>query len=562
MKLLKIILTVLVLGGLTAPLLSCDSESDEAIPENQVVTVQRGNLTIDITAAGNLALSHTEDLAIDLFYQEGTIEEVLVEEGDIVEEGQVLVKLDTDEWEDELSALVDGTTVEERALLQAQINLQTAEQNLKNARDNEAVKELALLNAQISLDQAQRTLSTGITAIDYESAEAELNKAEAWYEYVEDKLQEATGDVDDWLLALESAQERLDTAQANYDNILAGYDSEEVAIKKKQVEAAEMSLASAREDLADVTMDVALKELLATLNQGKLKDAQKALADAQEELEEAQSKSAEITAPFAGFITTVNVEGGDEVLKGTVAVQLADPNKFEADILVSEMDILQVKLGGEAWVQVDAMQGMSLPARVAHISPTATIQSGVVNYEVKVEIQSLEAVMEERHQAMQETMADIAAGQLPAPLQQAIDEGRLTREEAEEMIKQRQAEMGGQAGQGQISQVPSMVPEDFQLREGLTVTVSILVAERNDVLLVPNAAITGREGQSYVQVVSPDGTTEERLIQTGISDWQFTEVTDGLGEGEQVLVPQGTAASPTTSPQRPRGPMPFMGPPH
>ena len=572
MRLLKIILTVLVLGGLTAPLLSCGSESDEAIPENQVVTVQRGNLTIDITAAGNLALSHTEDLAIDLFYQEGTIEEVLVEEGDIVEEGQVLVKLDTDEWEDELSALVDGTTVEERALLQAQINLQTAEQNLKNARDNEAVKELASLNAQITLDQAQRTLSTGITAIDYESAEAELRKAEAWYDYVLRNYPDAlyTGEKDEVLeveditgkLWLEVAQERLEVAQANYDNILAGYDSEQVAIRKKQVEAAEMSLASAREDLADVTKDVALKELLATLNQGKLKDAQKALVDAQEELEEAQSKSPEITAPFAGFITTVNVEGGDEVLKGTVAVQLADPSKFEADILVSEMDILQVKLGGEAWVQVDAMQGVSLPAKVTHISPTATIQSGVVNYKVKVEIQSLEAVMEERHQAMQETMADIAAGQLPAPLQQAIDEGRLTREEAEEMIKQRQAEMGGQAGQGQIRQVPSMVPEDFQLREGLTVTVSILVAERNDVLLVPNAAITGKEGQSYVQVVSPDGTTEERTIQTGISDWQFTEVTDGLGEGEQVLVPQGTAASPTTSLQRPRGPMPFMGPPH
>ncbi|GAI95589.1 unnamed protein product, partial [marine sediment metagenome] len=76
-------------------------------------------------------------------------------------------------------------------------------------------------------------------------------------------------------------------------------------------------------------------------------------------------------------------------------------------------DILQVELGGEAWVQVDAMQGLSLPAEVTHISPTATIQSGVVNYKVKVEVESLK-------------------------------------------------------------------PEGFQLREGLTVTVSIIVDERND----------------------------------------------------------------------------------
>ena len=92
--------------------------------------------------------------------------------------------------------------------------------------------------------------------------------------------------------------------------------------------------------------------------------------------------SPEIKAPFDGFITAVNVKGGDEVLNGTVAVTVADPNKFEADILVSEKDISQVKLGGEATVQVDTMPGVTLPAKVTHIAPTATIQSGVVNYKV------------------------------------------------------------------------------------------------------------------------------------------------------------------------------------
>ncbi|MGB2815329.1 MAG: HlyD family efflux transporter periplasmic adaptor subunit, partial [Dehalococcoidales bacterium] len=212
-------------------------------------------------------------------------------------------------------------------------------------------------------------------------------------------------------------------------------------------------------------------------------------------------KSPLIEAPFDGFITTVNVEGGDEVLTGTVAVQLADPNKFEADIMVSEMDILQVKLGGEAWVQVDAMSGLTLPAEVIHISPTSTIQSGVVNYEVKVEVKSLETVMHKRQ---------------------------------------------------------ATISEDFQLREGLTVTVTILVDERTDVLLVPSNAITRRGMEAYIQVVKGD-TTEERAVETGVSDWQFTEVIAGLSAGEQVVVPKNT--SPTTSTLQPRGPMPFS-PPH
>ncbi len=98
-----------------------------------------------------------------------------------------------------------------------------------------------------------------------------------------------------------------------------------------------------------------------------------------------------------------------------------------------------------------------------------------------------------------------------------------------------------------------MAPEDFQLKEGLTVTVSIVVDERNSVLLVPSKAI-GRQGrQTHVKVVSPDGTIEERTIETGISDFQFTEVTDGLSEGEQIIVPPGTT---TTTPTRPTSSIP------
>ena len=216
--------------------------------------------------------------------------------------------------------------------------------------------------------------------------------------------------------------------------------------------------------------------------------------------------------------------------------------------MVSEMDILQVKLGGEAWVQLDAMSGLTLPAKVTHIAPTATIQSGVVNYKVKVELESLEAVMQERQEAVQK----IQQGELPERLQQAIEEGRITREQAEEMIKQGQQGEGGQPGQ-----MPTMIPEDFQLREGLTVTVTIIVEERNDVLLVPNRAITRRGMETYVQV-SKDGVIEERAIKTGISNWQYTEVTDGLSEGEQVVVPETTTTTSTT--QRPASFLP--GRPH
>ena len=102
-----------------------------------------------------------------------------------------------------------------------------------------------------------------------------------------------------------------------------------------------------------------------------------------------------------------------------------------------------------------------------------------------------------------------------------------------------------------------MIFEDFQLREGLTVTVSIMIAQRNDVLLVPNGAITTQGGQTYVQVVLPDDTIEDRAVTIGISNWQYTEVTDGLSEGEKVVVLQGNTTQ--SVPQAPRrGPMAFI----
>ncbi|MFC1992042.1 efflux RND transporter periplasmic adaptor subunit, partial [Chloroflexota bacterium] len=219
-------------------------------------------------------------------------------------------------------------------------------------------------------------------------------------------------------------------------------------------------------------------------------------------------------------------------------------------------------------VEVDALQMITLPAQVTRISPSATIQSGVVNYGVKVEIQSLEAVVQERQETRQEMMGDISSGELPPRLQQAIDEGQITREQAEEMLTQMQAGDFPQAvGGGQIPSLaegnqgqqrfsaegrpsPTMMPENFQLREGLTVTVSIIVDKRTDVLLVPNGAITSQGSQTYVQVLSADGTIEERPIQTGISDWQYTEVIDGLSEGDQLVVPQGANTSTTPTSQQ------------
>jgi macrolide-specific efflux system membrane fusion protein len=92
------------------------------------------------------------------------------------------------------------------------------------------------------------------------------------------------------------------------------------------------------------------------------------------------------------------------------------------------------------------------------------------------------------------------------------------------------------------------------LREGLTVTVSIVTAQKTNILLVPNKAITSQGGRYYVQVVSGD-TTTQKMIQVGITDGQNTEVASGLSEGDVVSTATNIAAqTSTTTSQQQRAP--------
>ena len=520
MKTVKILLVVLIIAGLAISLFGCGSESDEtAASESRVVSVQRGNLSVDITAAGNLVFSDKVDLAFGIA---GTVGEVLVEAGDKVEQGQVLAKLDTSVWEDALSTL-------ERQLTAAEHDLAAKERLVTS-------KELALRQAEISLQTAEYNVET---IAEVKKAQDAVDNAEYDFRIARAGLTAALesangGDPNYWLNQVNWAQSQLTLARNQLADVLAGVNlTTEVALavasRQLQVEQAQRQVEDAQIAIDDAGLDVEYAK-------GDLTEAQKAY-------NETKNAGPDITAPFAGFVTAVNVEAGDDVKKGVVAVQIADPTKFEADLLVGETDVVQLELGGVAQVQVDALPAMSLAAKVTKISPTATIQQGVVNYRVKVEIESLQAVQERRQEAVQ----GLTQGELPEALKQAIEEGRITQQQVDEFMKQRQQGQGSQSG----TQSSSSAAE-VQLREGQTVTVSIIVQQSTGVLMIPNGAITSSGGQTYVKVQTSAGTIEEREIKTGISNWQYTEVTSGLDEGEQVMVAQNTATTSTSTTQQGR----------
>jgi multidrug efflux pump subunit AcrA (membrane-fusion protein) len=594
-KIAGTILSIILAGMLLA---GCGGKSDSAEkPEYKLVPVQRGDLAVEVTATGNLLYAYEEILS---FGVPGTIEEVLVEKGDEVEEGQLLASLDS-----------ASTISLEKAVAQAGINLRNAEDSLEEvlnpSTEDDAVDiaqaELAVVNAGIALVTARDNLEKALhpyTESDIIQAELAVINAELVLEAAEEAFDSAEDKynnnptVPQWITDYERKQRQLalaefDLAEAedNLADMQAGADASEVEQKQKQLAVAEANLARAEEILAEVQDDALIPEpdsLDVELHQIEVTSARAALDEAVERLE-----MNTIVAPFAGIVTSVNMEAGQTLNAGTV-IALTDSTRFEATMLINEIDIMNVQVSALASVEIDALPGFVFPATVTSISPTATPQQGVVSYRVEAELMSLSPAAEEK---VTEKEGEPVSS-VDEVLDKAVADGRLTQEQADTM-KERFGQAGaritaeqleqlierfvqfgigavqGKAGEregltGELldklrgslkqglgaGQLPGASLEDIHLREGLSVTVSIIIRQRSNVLLVPNLAITLQGGATYVEVIQ-DGEIQQRLVVTGLSDWQYTEIVKGLNEGEEVVVWQTTGTSATTEAQKQQG---------
>jgi len=73
---------------------------------------------------------------------------------------------------------------------------------------------------------------------------------------------------------------------------------------------------------------------------------------------------------------------------------------------------------------------------------------------------------------------------------------------------------------------------DAVLLPGYSADVEVILAERADVLRVPTRALV--EGKRLY--VLDDGRIRVREVATGIGNWEYTEVTDGLAPGARIVI--------------------------
>lgn len=332
----------------------------------------------------------------------------------------------------DLAALQNPTSAD---LSAAQLRVTQAQTNLQSIRDNDSAAktraESDMNRAAASLTQAQSRYSTALqnwqhvqetgtdpvqptrTNAQGKSIPNTLNDAQRQQYY--DAFVQAEA-------AMHSAEEALRQAQVTYDNARQKEAADiplaeaQLADAQRQLDsltsptpqklaAAEAKVAQARAQLtqllggtkndaaiAQATVEqrqAALDALKAPPTESNLAQAEANVAQASANLAKARLNRthAELVAPFAGTIATVNIKPGDNAGSGaTPAIVLVDDSTFHVDVNISEADLGKLKTGQAAEVELDALPGQTLAGTLDYIAPTGTTEQNVTTYLVRVSL--------------------------------------------------------------------------------------------------------------------------------------------------------------------------------
>jgi HlyD family secretion protein len=271
----------------------------------------------------------------------------------------------------------------------------------------------------------------------------------------------------------------------------------EVSVRRQEVQ-----LADARRNMRRT------KELIADglVSQEALDAAQLALDTADVELE-AQQHAVEqyrsafqrteddlarttIRSPMDGTVIQLNAEQGETVvpgstnLPGSVIMTVADMSVLLAEVEVSEVDVVNVSLGQEAEVKVDALGTEPQKGRVVEIATSGRRDpmQGTIRFRVKVALEDPDPALRPAMTAKVDILTATSDEAITAPIQSVVK--RTLDDEGEE---------------------------------------------------VKGTAAKGIEESDVVYIVA-DGEAAVLAVETGISDELYVEIIDGLADGQEVII--------------------------
>lgn len=440
-----VVLALLVGGGYWAYL---EFLAPRPVPATTAVTTtpsdQTATQSVSPTNQGRITaegLIEPQQYAALAFQSGGEVADILVQEGDLVAAGDILIRLDTADLdvaatqaearlvqaEANLAAAEAGLLAAETALDAAEIGIEAAQVQLELALSTPLTVEIAILEGQIAIANARINQAAGQrdvvldgpTAAQIQAAEAELAAAIAARRPIQEaynqiQILEITGDEEERLrVQYNAAVARVNAAQARVDELRSGAAAGDrqaavagvqVAIaqrdaaqaeldlllagsKPEQIRLAEIGIEQAEAARAEAELAVSQAETAVTQTQAAVTQAEIALAVAQTARDRVL-----LTAPFDGRIGRIDVEVGEVAAPNVPLLTLADSSQWLVKTTdLTELDVVALGNGQPTTVRVDAIPDERIAATITDIGLVAGFTRGDVVYEVTIRLDETEA---------------------------------------------------------------------------------------------------------------------------------------------------------------------------
>ena len=422
-----IVVLAALLGGFFLYKKKTSSQKSQGDQSVSTATVKRTDISSELTASSSLSPKDTYEVTALV---EGEVIEANFEEGDVVEKGQVLYRIDASSMDSDLSS--------------AQTSLQRAKESAQTAQSDYAEETARIAG------NTYRSTASGYIKTLYIKEGDKVNNGTKIADLYDDSVMKITvpflsGEAAEINVGDEAAVTLEDTGEQISGTVTVVSSMEETLSGGRLVKNVTVEVSNpgglTTDTAASVTVDGFVCSAEATftaktettlsvelsgnksleienllIHEGSyveknselfqvttktaeeyLKEFKDAVESADDNLENAENKLSNtqdnvddytITAPISGTVITKNAKVGDKISKSssgtTTMAVIYDLSTMTLEMSVDELDVSSIKVGQSVEITADAVEGETFTGTVTNVSLQSSYSNGVTNYPVTV----------------------------------------------------------------------------------------------------------------------------------------------------------------------------------
>lgn len=586
-----IVVLAALLGGFFLYKKKTSSQKSQGDQSVSTATVKRTDISSELTASSSLSPKDTYEVTSLV---EGEVIEANFEEGDVVEKGQVLYRIDASSMDSDLSS--------------AQTSLQRAKESARTAQSDYAEETARIAG------NTYRSTASGYIKTLYIKEGDKVNNGTKIADLYDDSVMKITvpflsGEAAEINVGDEAAVTLEDTGEQISGTVTVVSSMEETLsggrlVKNVTVEvsnpgglttdtaasvtvdgfvcSAEATFTAKTETTLSVELSgnksLEIENLLihegsyvdknsdlfrvtAKTTEEYLKEFKDAVESADDNLENAENKLSNtqdnvddytITAPISGTVITKNAKVGDKISKSssgtTTMAVIYDLSTMTLEMSVDELDVSSIKVRQSVEITADAVEGETFTGTVTNVSLQSSYSNGVTNYPVTVTLDDTGSLLPGMN-VDAKIILDSSENALVIPASALMRGNRVYVKKSSDSTENADTQRNGSsdnAGDADSERknhgdgTQNADSADRQPDAGAEASGSSKGSGTDN--SSSKSTGSGKSGSSNV----PDGF-EAVQVTTGIINDDYVEILSGLSEGDEVYISSDSGSSTQTN---------------